>query len=120
MMDNWQGQQFLWAQFGIPAYDENTVPDEAEFPYITYEAVDGSLGGSMLVNASLWYKGVSWADISKKANQMKNLLNKQIKIEGGYIKVRTPFANYAQRMDDPNNKDIRRIVIAVEMEFLTE
>jgi hypothetical protein len=118
-MDNWQGQDYLWNSFGIKAYDENTVDDKAEMPYITYEAVDGSLGGSMLVSASLWYKGGSWAEISKKANQMKIGLNRQVKIDGGYIKVRTPFANYATRMNDPNDKDIRRIRIAVEMEFLT-
>ena len=118
-MDNWQGQDFLWNSFGLPAYDENTVDEEAQMPYITYEAIDGSLGGGMLVNASLWYKDTGWEAISKKANQMKLGLNKQIKIDGGYIKVRTPFENYARRMDDPNNKDIRRIIIAVEMEFLT-
>jgi len=118
-MDNWQGQNALWNSFGLPAYDENTVDDDAEMPYITYEAVDGSLGGSMLVSASLWYKGGSWEAISKKANQMKIGLNRQVKIDGGYIKVRTPMDNYATRMNDPNDKDIRRIRIAVEMEFLT-
>lgn len=118
-MDNWQAQQELWSSFGIEAYDENTVDPDAQMPYITYQAVDGSLGGSMLVSASLWYRGGSWAEISKKANQMKLGLNREIKIDGGYLKVRTPFANYAQRMDDPSDKDVRRVLISVEMEFLT-
>lgn len=118
-MDSWQGQDYLWNSFGLPAYDENTVDEDAQMPYITYEAVDGSLGGSTLVSASLWYHSSSWAEISKKANQMKLGLNRQVKIDGGYIKVRTPYDNYATRMSDPDDKDIRRVRIAVEMEFLT-
>ena len=119
-MNNWQAQDTLWNSFGLPAYDENTVDESAKMPYITYEAVDGSLGGQMLVSASLWYKSGSWADISKKANQMKSGLNKEVPIDGGYIMIRTPAANYATRMEDPDDKDIRRIRINVLMEFLTE
>lgn len=119
-MNSWQAQDKLWNSFGLPAYDENTVDEDAQMPYITYEAADGSLGGAMLLSASLWYHSGSWADISKKANQMKKGLNTEIKIDGGYMMVRTPPANYATRMSDPNDKDIRRVRIAVMIEFLTE
>ena len=36
-MDNEQAYRAFWASFGLNAYDENTVPEDAELPYITYE-----------------------------------------------------------------------------------
>ena len=29
----------FWNSFGLTAYEENTVPDDAAFPYITYQLV---------------------------------------------------------------------------------
>ena len=31
-MDKFQAQQSFWSSFGLTAYDENTVPDDAEYP----------------------------------------------------------------------------------------
>lgn len=114
----WQAQQEYWESFGLPAYDENTVPDDAVLPYITYEARLGELDGDMQVSASLWYAGRSWADISDKATLIQKTGNKQIKIDGGYMKVRIPADNFAQRMDEPSSNLIRRIVLRVSIEFI--
>ena len=129
-MDKWQAQQAFWESFGLRAYDENTVPDtyidehgneqKNEMPYITYQAVIGSLDGVMVVSASLWYRGNSWAAISQKATEMETSVNQQIKIDGGYLKIRKPISNFAQRMDEPNDRLVRRMRLQVEMEFLTE
>jgi hypothetical protein len=35
-MDKEQAIQNFWSQFGIPAYDENSVPDDLRYPFITY------------------------------------------------------------------------------------
>ena len=35
-MDKYQAINEFWNRFGVMAYDENTVPDDAELPYITY------------------------------------------------------------------------------------
>lgn len=119
-MDKWQGQQAYWSSFGLATYDENTVPESATMPYLTYEAVSGSLDGVMSVSASLWYRGNSWEAISQKATEMEKTVNQNIKIDGGYLKVRKPESNFAQRMNEPNDRLVRRIVLSVEMEFLTE
>lgn len=119
-MDKWQAQQAFWESFGLTAYDENTVPDDAVMPYITYQAVVGSLDGVMVVSASLWYRGNSWAAISQKATEMESSVNQQIKIDGGYLKIRKPISNFAQRMDEPNDRLVRRMRLQLEMEFLTE
>ena len=41
------------AGFGIPAYAATSVPDDAEFPYLTYYLVDGAWGDAAIPAASL-------------------------------------------------------------------
>lgn len=117
-MDKWQAQDALWNSFGWSAYDETVVPDDAVLPYITYEAVSGSIGGTMSVSASLWDRSHRWDVISKKANDIEKDINQEIKIDGGYLKVRKPESNFATRREDPDEL-IRHIVLTVEMEFIT-
>lgn len=119
-MDKWQAQQSYWSSFDLDAYDENTVPDDAVMPYITYEAVSGSLDGVIPVSASLWYRSNSWSAISQKQTEMSKTINRQVKIDGGYMKVRKSDTNEAQRMDEPSDKQVRRILLNVEIEFISE
>lgn len=119
-MDKWQAQQSYWESFGLDAYDVNTVPDDAVMPYITYTAVSGSLNGVIPTTASLWYRSNRWDQISKKQSEMSNVMNRQIKIDGGYMKVRKSETNEAQRMDEPDDRLVRRILLNVEIEFLSE
>ena len=119
-MDKWQAQHTLWNSFKWKAYDENTVPDDAQMPYITYEAVSGSIGGTMNVSASLWDRSNRWDIVSQKADDIEKNINRQIPIIGGYLKVRKPENNFAVRRDDPSDTRIRRIILTVEMEFITE
>ena len=122
-MDKWQAQQTFWSGFGLTAYDENTVPDDAAMPYITYQAVGGNIDTHSTVSASLWYRSDSWADISKKADDIAKAISQMpssIKIDGGYMMVRLPDGSwFAERMDDPNDRQVRRILINIEIEFLT-
>lgn len=123
-MDKWQAQDQFWNMFGIPAYDENTVPVNATMPYITYQAISSSFGVPQTVTASLWYRSKSWRDISNKADEIAEAINKMppaIKIEGGRYKVRFPEGTpFAQRMSEPDDVDVRRIILNVNIEFLTE
>lgn len=123
-MDKWQAQQNLWESFGLPAYDELTVPDDAVMPYITYEAVAGNLGASTQVAVNLWYRSNRWDEISKKAQMIATAINNElppsIKIDGGRMRVRIPDGvMWGDRMDEPNDSGVRRIRMAVEIEFLT-
>ena len=36
MLSTARALQKFWAGFGLPAYSEGSVPDDAELPYITY------------------------------------------------------------------------------------
>ena len=120
-MDKAQALYEFWSSFGLPAYDANTVPDNAEMPYITYDTASDSFDNVLYLNASLWYKQMSWEDISKKADEISKYLFEMnpltVKIDGGrmYIARGTPFA---QRMSDVDDM-IRRIVLSITVEFFT-
>lgn len=122
-MNKFEALQSFWESFGIPAYDENTVPtgDNAPvFPYITYDAVVSNLGTPVAMSASLWYYGPSWADITAKAIVIEAEIGRGGKIvpldDGAlWIKQGSPFA---QRMSDPNDM-VRRIYMNITAEFLT-
>lgn len=126
-MNKYEAQNNYWNSFGLMAFNEETVPDlvpkngelvPLEMPYITYEPVDGSLDGVMQQSASLWYRGNSWVEIINKTGEIEAACNRQVKINGGYMKVRKPQENFAQPMGDPNDKQIRRMVIHVLVEFI--
>lgn len=120
-MNALQALQAFWGGFGIPAYDENTVPDDASLPYITYEASEDFFGATLAQSASLWYRSASWADITLKEEQIADFIGRggrQIAYDGGafWIKRGQPWA---QRMDEPSDSMVRRIVLNIEIEFLS-
>ena len=120
-MNKWQAIDSFWSGFGIPAYDYSSVPDDATFPYITYEVATSSIGEPVLLTASMWFRDTSWMAISQGADAISQYIGMGgtiILYDGGmlWIKRGTPFA---QRMSDPDD-DIRRIVLNIEAEFISE
>ena len=122
-MDKSQALQSFWSSFGIPAFDENTVPDKdnkPSFPYITYDVVTGSFGDFVAMSGSIWDYGTSWSRITTKMTEIQSEIGrggKMMPCDGGamWIKRGSPFA---QRMADDNDM-IRRIFINVVAEFIT-
>lgn len=130
-MDKAQALQKFWESFGIPAYEENTVPEyinvdgeqvPVTMPYITYSVSTDSLDNVVNMYASLWYHSTSWKDISEKTEQIARYIvgmnPPSIKFDGGrlYIAKGTPFA---QRMADPNDSMIRRMYLNIQAEYLS-
>ena len=126
-----QALHAFWNSFKLQAFDENTVPEytvvngevvKLTTPYITYEvAISGDFETTQILNASLWYRSTSWQSITEKATEIYDYIGdggRMIKIDGGYMKVRIPADNFAQRMDEPSSNLIRRIVLRVSIEFI--
>jgi hypothetical protein len=121
-MDKAQALQTFWESFGIPAYEQTTVPESATMPYITYSVSTDSLDNVVNMTASVWYHSTSWKDISEKTEQIARYIvgmnPPSIKFDGGrlYIAKGTPFA---QRMEDPNDDMIRRMYLNIQAEYLS-
>ena len=111
----------FWNSFGLTAYEENTVPDDAAFPYITYQLVTDSFDREIPLTASLWYRSESWTGINAKVEEISQKISRGGKIiscDGGavWLKRGQPFA---QNMGDESDDLIKRKYINITAEFMT-
>lgn len=134
-MNKVQALAAFWDSFGWNAFDENSVPEEYPTgvklvpPYITYQVATDSLNDyGIALTASLWHKSpdtltkVGWAEVTLKSEEISAAIGRGGKVmpyEGGYLWIKrgSPFA---QRMSDPEDDLIRRIVLNIEAEYLSE
>lgn len=123
-MDKWQAIDNFWNSFDWNAYDENSV-DTGRFspslPYITYSAQTGSVGQILSLTGSLWDRSTSWQSVSNKADDIAEAIGYGYsieKVDGGYLWI-TKGQPFAQRMNDPDDSEIKRIYIVLSAEFLT-
>lgn len=129
-----QALQQFWESFGIPAFDENTVPDfpggKAPEKYITYSVSTGELGNVINLTASIWERNsTSWEFVETKAEEIAKAIEERdfsrmginaptIPLDNGrlYLTQGSPFA---QRLADPGSDLTRRIYLNIQAEFLT-
>lgn len=123
-MDRGQAIDSFWNSFEIngkqiPAFDVNTVPDDAPFPRITYDVTVNDFGIPTSLFASIWDRNTSWGKciaISDKVDARLSEGGQMVSFDGGaiWIKKGNPFL---QRMGDPDDT-IRRIIVNIEIEYL--
>ena len=111
----------FWNSFGLTAYEENTVPDGASFPYITYQLVTDSFDREIPLATSLWYRSESWTAINAKTEEISRKISRGGKIipcDGGaiWLKRGQPFA---QSMGDESDDLIKRKYLNITAEFMT-
>ena len=111
----------FWSSFGLTAYEENSVPDEAAFPYITYQLVTDSFDREIPLAASIWYRSESWTGINSKTEEISQKISRGGKIipcDGGaiWLKRDQPFA---QSMVDKSDDLIKRKYLNITAEFMT-
>lgn len=111
----------FWNSFGLTAYDENSVPHDSAFPYITYHLVTDSFDREIAATASIWYRSESWAAINAKAEEISQTISRGGKIipcDGGviWLKRGQPFA---QSMGDESDDLIKRKYLNITAEFMT-
>lgn len=117
-MDREQALNAFWNGF-CEAYDENTVPEDAVLPRITYEVAVDEFNNPVSMTASIWDRSRSWASVTALCHTIEDVLRgggKIVRYDTGaiWIKAGTPFA---QRMSDPDDT-IRRIVLNIEAEYI--
>lgn len=119
-MNKEQALHSFWNSFGIPFYDENSVPDDAVMPYGTYQVITSSFDDRLTLFGSLWYRSNSWEAISNKKDEIAAMIGHRltIAIDDGYLVIHRGNG-FAQRMGDEDDK-VRRILITIDVEFLTE
>ena len=118
-MDKAQAINAFWNRF-LPAYDERTVPDGISFPYISYEVGTAELDEPILLSANLWYRDSGWKAITDKTKEIARYIKTMtpIKVDNGRVYI-TKGVPFSQRMDEPDDPTIRRIILNINVEYLT-
>ena len=111
----------FWNSFGLTAYEENTVPTDAGFPYITYQLVTDSFDREIPLTASIWYRSESWTGVNAKTEEISQTISRGGKIiscDSGaiWLKRGQPFA---QNMGDESDNLIKRKYLNITAEFIT-
>ena len=111
----------FWNSFGLTAYEENSVPDDATFPYITYQLATDSFDREIPLTVSIWYRSESWTGINAKTDEISQTISRGGKIipcdDGAiWLKRGQPFA---QSMGDESDNLIKRKYLNITAEFMT-
>ena len=113
--------QFL-NSFDIPAYASTSTPDQAEFPYITYDLVIGEfMETEVNVPVNIWYRTESEAAPNAKVREISHVLARggvTVQCDGGmlWIKKGSPWA---QAMEiEGEDEMIKRRYVNINIEYL--
>lgn len=109
--------------FSIPAYASASVPDQAQFPYITYDLVLGEWGQpevNMPVN--VWYRTESEAQPNAKVREIGERIGMGgvlLHCDGGalWLKKGSPWAQ-AVTVEGEDEK-VKRRYVNINIEYLT-
>lgn len=120
MMNKTQALNSFWNSFNLIAYDEGTVPDNAQLPYITYSTGEDDFNRPVSLTASIWYRSKRWDEITSKLEEISNRITRggvMVPYDNGsiWIKKGSPFAQRVRDEDD----SIRRIYMNIEAEFIS-
>lgn len=109
--------------FSIPAYAASSVPDQAQFPYITYDLVLGEWEqGEVNVPVNVWYRTESEALPNAKVREISQAIGMggvTLPCDGGmlWLKKGSPWAQ-AVTIDGEDEK-VKRRYVNINIEYLT-
>lgn len=112
----------FFSGFGMDAYAASSVPEDAVFPYLTYDLItDNFDGGEVGITVNLWFYTESEAIPNAKAQDISAALGmggRLIECTGGYIWLKrgSPFS---QSLKDDTAPNIKRRYLNISAEYLT-
>ena len=112
-----------WFSQFLTAYPTSNVPEDATFPWLTYELITGAWdSGEISLTVNLWYYTESEAIPNAKAQEISAAIGyggTVIPCDGGYIWIKrgTPWC---QNIADETDKNIKRRYLNITAEYLTE
>lgn len=107
----------------MTSYASSEVPDNVQFPYLSYELSTGSFGdGDISITVNLWFYTDSEAVPNAKVRELSELIGLGGIVltydNGGlWLKRGSPFS---QSLTDDTDRNIKRRYINIDAEYLGE
>lgn len=114
--------QAFFERFGLTAYPTTSVPDDAVMPYLTYTPYIGAWEDVAAITCELWYYSDSEAVPNAKVQEISRMIGLGgvvVPCDGGGIWF-TRGAPFAQSLRDEVSENVRRRMININAEFLSE
>ena len=99
----------FFSSFGLPAFPEYSVPDEAQLPYITYQLIEPDWDDGGTFYARVWYRTTTYTAINAKLDQIKAAVGEAVSLPfdscgAVYLMKGTPFIQYMPMEGDDTLK----------------
>ena len=111
-----------WFSQFLPAYPTSNVPEDATFPWLTYELITGSWeSGDIALTVNLWYYTESEAIPNAKAQELSDAIGYggvTLPCDGGFIWLKRG-SPWCQNLQDDTDPNIKRRYINVTAEYMT-
>ena len=109
--------------FGIPGYPTSAVPEDAVFPWLTYEPITSAFEeGEVGITVNLWYYTTDEAVPNAKAREMSQKIGMGgiiLPCDGGAIWIKRG-SPWCQNLRDETDPIIKRRYIQIVAEYFTE
>lgn len=108
--------------FSIPGYPSSAVPEDAVFPWLTYDLTTSAWdGGEVGLTVNLWYYTTDEAPPNAKARELSERIGMggiMVSCDGGgiWLKRGSPWCQNLRDDADPN---IKRRYLNITAEYLT-
>ena len=110
----------FFSSFGLDAYPEDTVPDDAALPYITYQIAVPEWEDPTTLYARVWYRSASFAGISAKVGEIDDAIGPGAVVpfaDGAiWIYKGTPFAQF---MPMDGDQDLKCMYLNMSIQAIT-
>ena len=117
----------FWSQFSyggspIPAYLQGHVPENAAFPYITFDVAAGRAFATSVVTATVWCRAESGANVNAKRAEILDSIDMalpegdlRIDIPGGFVMLRRGSGDFHSYITDEDDKSVVGGITRCEM-----
>lgn len=119
-MDKYEALNKFYNSFGIKAYEENSVPEKAKMPYITYEVITSSFSDdNVALSLQIWFNETKLVAIDNLTEKISAALSggRKLKCDDGYIVLYrgNPFAQSIKTID----KTIKCKYVTIMADYVT-
>lgn len=124
-MTKYEALYQFYSQFGLPTYEENSVPsggDAPAYPYLVYEVKTNSFSEfDTALTFSIIYRDDSPLDAFTKSDVISAYIGRGgrvIEIDGGYMRIYRGEP-WAQIQRDQTDEKVKRLYHTVNVAFYT-